>query len=282
MLLSVIRAYEENRCFYVEEHSDLISRDKSAKQFDSFVERYFDPIGLPSDDPIIVQAKDEGRLATLEWKDVWFQHRKQHGNQHTIDNLGYENMDGHILKRIMLQRMWRLNPKVKAKTCQQLEQTLGHEEYDFLAFSIRRGDKINENFKLTPLGEYIREAERVIAQHFIGMQAPKIFVATDDCRVMNKLRSLKPNWTFVSMCDDSNGNENGFRLADMRVWTQEETDRHFFKFFVELYALTISKYYIGVGYTNVAWWTFFMRTHARWTTTLLDHPADFGALVNNW
>jgi hypothetical protein len=98
---------------------------------------------------------------------------------------------------------------------------------------------------------------------------PKIFVATDDCSVMKELRELRPDWTFVSECDRSDEHAAGFVLADMRKWTLEQTDEHFHKFFVELLGLAGAKFYIGVAYTNVAWWAAYMRPY-RWSHQFLD------------
>jgi hypothetical protein len=43
------------------------------------------------------------------------------------------------------------------------------------------------------------------------------------------------------------------------------------KFYVELIGLAGAKFYIGVSYTNVAWWTAYMRTY-RWSHQFLDEP----------
>ena len=86
---------------------------------------------------------------------------------------------------------------------------------------------------------------------------PKIFVATDDCTVLDDFRKQRPHWVFVSECDRMV--EQGFALADVHDWTLQDTDAHFQKFFIELYAMAFSRVYIGVHTTNVAWWAYFMR-----------------------
>merc|ERR1711937_516086 len=137
--------------------------------------------------------------------------------------------------------MWRLLPQVRESSCTSLEKHGLNEEY--LAFSVRRGDKDTEGFDFMSHENYIKSANKVI-EDFFDNKVPKIFVATDDCSVMKEFRDLKPEWTFVSECDRSDGH-SGFILADMKYWTLEQTDEHFRKFFVEVIGLAGAKYYIG-------------------------------------
>jgi hypothetical protein len=97
---------------------------------------------------------------------------------------------------------------------------------------------------------------------------------------MDEFRSLRPTWRFVSECDkqaQSAAGHAGFALADMKAWSQSDTDAHYAKFFVELYAMATAKYFIGVWYTNVSWWAQFMRDPDRTTFLMLDTPgtSDF-------
>lgn len=270
MLLQVISAYEQDRCFFItENHNHLLLREDKSQELDTFIGRYFEPIGLPKDDPIVKKARQEGRIEKSDWHDVWDTDikRKTHGQFHNITSLGYENIESTQLKKVMLSRMWRLLPQVRDATCTSLENHNLEEEY--LGFSVRRGDKDTEGFEFTKPQDYIVAAEEQAKQHFGGVM-PRIFVATDDCAVMAELRALRPEWKFTSECDLSAGH-NGFVLKEMKMWTLEQTDEHYRKFWVELLGLAGAKFYIGVSYTNVAWWAAYMRPY-RWSHQYLDIP----------
>ncbi len=123
--------------------------------------------------------------------------------------------------------------------------------------SIRRGDKVLEYELDSSLQPYIDKAEVGIETHFGGVP-PTIFVASDDCSVMQEVRELRPTWTFVGECDNAS-EANGFVIAETKTWTVEQTDQHYEKFLTEMIALASAKYFIGISNTNVALWVYFMR-----------------------
>ena len=84
--------------------------------------------------------------------------------------------------------------------------------------------------------------------------------------------TLIPSTNINSECDRAKKADHGFALADMNGWSQDATDEHYNKFFVELYAMASAKVFIGIWYTNVTWWAFFMRPDNRSTFKLLDTP----------
>mmetsp|Transcript_10411 Transcript_10411/g.11904 ORF Transcript_10411/g.11904 Transcript_10411/m.11904 type:complete len:468 (-) Transcript_10411:423-1826(-) len=289
MLLAVISSFEMNRCFYVTEtFNHLMMRENKTQELPTFIGRYFEPIGLDANHPSVLRAQKDGRIHKVTWQENWnnMKKRRVHGvYKHTIHSLGYENMEGTLLKKIMLERMWRLQPNVRDYVCKTLESH-GLSK-DYIGFSVRRGDKFKEGFKFPIAHKYILAAENAWKQYFDHFPdkatMPKIFVATDDCKVMTEFRELRPKWTFVSECD-RNENHNGFILTDMRQWTLEQTDEHFQKFFVELFGLVGSWFLIGVSYTNVAWWAFYMRPY-RWAHQYIDVGLSKDHLihtVNSW
>jgi hypothetical protein len=176
------------------------------------------------------------------------------GTVHTLDALGYKDAGGHDLKRNMLKRVWRPLPAVRDATCTQLESYIHGEEY--IALSIRQGDKSTEGFTFATVDQYVSQVEEIVPTHF-GGHVPLIFVATDDCAPLQELRKVRPNWRFVSECDRLE--QHGFVLQDHKKWSKAELDNHYAKFFVELFAMAGSKVWIGVAYTNVSWWVYFMR-----------------------
>mmetsp|Transcript_7354 Transcript_7354/g.10551 ORF Transcript_7354/g.10551 Transcript_7354/m.10551 type:complete len:206 (-) Transcript_7354:95-712(-) len=199
----------------------------------------------------------------------------------TIESLHYVDFEGHYLKKVMLMRAWRPLPSVRHNSCKSLEN-MGLQE-EFMAWSIRRGDKTIEGFNFAPLTPYFEASRRAINNpEIFNRVVPKIFVATDDCAVMEEIREMEPSWTFISECDNIAKHEGGgFVLGDMTNWDIATTDEHYRKFFVELFGLATAKYYVGVHYTNVAWWAYFMRA-SNWSFELVDHELSTHDIIKNW
>lgn len=279
VLLAAIMSFEEGRCFYVDEEQSHLNVGGTG-----FLNKYFEPIGLQKDHPFVLKAYAEQRLQVRDWLDFWntLEQRKAFSTHVNIPSLDYHGMEGHYLKRIMMRRLWRPLPQVRDSTCRALENH-GLSK-TFMAFSVRRGDKTIEKFSFTQLSDYIYKADEVIGSRY-GGNAPPIFVATDDCTVMPTFRDMRPDWRFESECPEDQQHENarGFVINDMYNWSSDQTSQHFRKFFVELFALATSDVYIGVAYTNVAWWAFFMRPK-RGDFHLLDksEKLDDAGLFNNW
>ena len=250
-LLGAIQAYEMNRCFTVDENNHLIQRSDPSQALTIFTTRYFEPIGLGNDDPRVVEARRKGKIDDRHWRDVWDTQQARKGAKLLFDvpALNYTNIEGHDLKRQMMRRVWRPLPAVREATCTRLEEHGLHEP--FIAFGVRRGDKTLEGFTFSKAKQYIQEAQKAITKHFDG-KTPKIFVATDDCAAMQEFRRLRPDWIFVSECpgESDDNSITGFVLREMKDWTLDQTDAHYRKFFVELYASAIAKVFIGVTYTN--------------------------------
>ena len=272
VLLGAILSFEENRCFYVDESlSELLRRTDHTQSLDSFLNRYLEPIGLQPSSPIFKSMTPE-TTQERNWKEVWdWRHNRRVENQRdAIPGLGYPEIEGHTLKRIIMRRLFVLQPHIRDLTCRGLEGHGLHEE--FITFSVRQGDKMKEeHFSYATMPQYIAAAEEAIPKYF-GGKVPSIFVATDDCLVMKEFRSLRPTWRWVSECDNIQNREHGFALVDMKDWTKKQTDDHFHKFFIELYAMATSKYFVGVIYTNVTWWAFFMRTDAKDRFKIIQTP----------
>jgi hypothetical protein len=88
---------------------------------------------------------------------------------------------------------------------------------------------------------------------------------------MASFREMRPSWRFVSECDAEQKSQHvaGFALDDVKNWGNDAQNSHFKKFFVEMYAMATSKVLIGVSYTNVSWWVYFLRPF-RHSFILLD------------
>jgi len=280
ILLGGIKSWEENRCFFVDESQSHLNPPDETGVRHGFLHKYMEPIGLPLDHPLVVKAREENRIVKRDWSEFWndMTPRRAYGKISSIPNLRFDEIEGHNLKRNLIRRMWRPLPKYQLSSCSAMENTHGLKPADYMAFSVRRGDKSEEKFAFTELTDYITEAEKHLFRFSSFLQhhqVPKIFVATDDCSVMSVFREMRPNWTFVSECDVEENSkaaaQNGFALRDFKNWGEAAEDAHFTKFFTEIYAMTMSRVFIGVGYTNVSWWVYFLRPF-RHSFILLDKP----------
>mmetsp|Transcript_6794 Transcript_6794/g.7469 ORF Transcript_6794/g.7469 Transcript_6794/m.7469 type:complete len:750 (-) Transcript_6794:222-2471(-) len=276
VILGAIQSAEENRCFAVDESKSPLNYQNKDGEKEGFINKFFEPMGLDMTDERVVSAQAANKTEFRTWDQFWVdeERRRVYGRHYTIPKLGYTDLDGHQIKRDMLRRMWRLIPKVRKDTCNSLDQyNLGDE---YMSFSVRRGDKTLEKFAYTELSEYITEAENNLYRYpnyMKNLVVPKIFVATDDCTVLPEFRKMRPDWTFLSECDKEKKSDvdTGFALSDVHNWGRDEQAAHFGKFFVEIYALTGAKVFIGVAYTNVSWWVYFLRPF-RHSFILLDKP----------
>lgn len=110
VLLGAILSFEEGKCFFVDEsNSELLNRGDASQTLDSFINRYFEPIGVPADGQLVKRMKKNAKVDVKDWTQVWadYDHnRRTYGLLSTIKSLNYENMEGHYLKRTMLRRLW--------------------------------------------------------------------------------------------------------------------------------------------------------------------------------
>jgi hypothetical protein len=157
VLLGAIMSFEEGRCFYVDEEEAHLNPLKDGQR-EGFIQKYMQPIGLPKDHPYVVNAFKHGLIHRRTYLDYWIStdKRRIYGNKYDIPKLGYGDIEGHQLKRAFIRRMWRPLPQYKEATCNSLKShDLGDE---FIALSVRRGDKSLEKFAYTSLDKYIDAA----------------------------------------------------------------------------------------------------------------------------
>ena len=274
-----IQAFQHEWCYYVEEGeeadsgaSKLARRVPPENTIDPFLERYFEPIGLPKSSEL-VKNKDEifNQNFEMSYGDIQHEMYGKHSGgikeknypdryfKHDIPSLGLYGKDVVWLKKYMLRRMIRLLPERREESCRRLDHEHGLKG-EYIAMSVRRGDKAVEFELVSSMQPYVDKAELAIETHFGGIP-PKIFVATDDCEAFDEIRQLRPDWTFVSECQMQTGENHGFVIGEMEKWTLEETDAHYSKFFTELIAMASAKYFIGTPTTNVSIFVYFMRSY---------------------
>eukprot|EP00551_Chaetoceros_affinis_P014545 CAMPEP_0203703576 /NCGR_PEP_ID=MMETSP0091-20130426/43669_1 /ASSEMBLY_ACC=CAM_ASM_001089 /TAXON_ID=426623 /ORGANISM="Chaetoceros affinis, Strain CCMP159" /LENGTH=389 /DNA_ID=CAMNT_0050578279 /DNA_START=333 /DNA_END=1502 /DNA_ORIENTATION=- len=271
LLKGAVWAFEEDICFFVDERgpiqSRLAARDPPQENIDPFLERYFEPIGLPRNHKMVQKAFNQHLFAEPGYHQIQYhEYGKFSGGilprndpirhkKRDIESLYSYGKDNIWTKKWMLRRLFRILPKMRDTACTRLKNHGLNEKY--IAMSIRRGDKALEFELASSLQPYIDKAEIAIRTHF-GGTPPKIFVASDDCSVMQEVRDLRPTWTFVGECDNAS-EDNGFVIAETKHWSVEQTDKHYEKFITEMIALASASYFIGISNTNVALFVYFMR-----------------------
>uniref|UniRef100_A0A7S4JJJ0 Uncharacterized protein n=1 Tax=Odontella aurita TaxID=265563 RepID=A0A7S4JJJ0_9STRA len=304
LLRGTVQAFEDGRCFTIDQtgptkYSPMADRDPPMENVKAFLHRYFEPIGLPyggdsspegvEQHPIV---RDASKIRFYPYPEIGDREgerlkkaRQTNNGKRTIPGIsGMKDLDNLTLKKGLLRRYWRLLPERRETVCRRLSTHGITEEY--MAFSIRRGDKKIEHdgkSEQMTVQMYLDEADKAIDPHF-GGKIPTVFVATDDCAAVEELRALRPSWKFVSECDRAgDGSAAGFVLDDMTKWTLETTDAHYEKFFAELIGMAEAKHWIGVSFTNVAFWVYYMRHYTKTddTVVFLDSPGFERNIVNN-
>eukprot|EP00546_Thalassionema_frauenfeldii_P020421 CAMPEP_0178900816 /NCGR_PEP_ID=MMETSP0786-20121207/3677_1 /TAXON_ID=186022 /ORGANISM="Thalassionema frauenfeldii, Strain CCMP 1798" /LENGTH=414 /DNA_ID=CAMNT_0020571849 /DNA_START=89 /DNA_END=1330 /DNA_ORIENTATION=+ len=289
IMLGALMSFEENRCFTIsEENAHLNPGFLSGKsqtgalhgESESFVHHFFEEIGLPNDHEFVKEKLRTNNFKYRKWHEFFMDERLRRTQRHNY-NFNTEsyshpkpNVNGIELKRDFLRHMWHLKPAYRDNTCGGLK---GHNIFDtdYIAISIRRGDKTSEDFTYPRMSEYILRIEPLIPHVFKDGQQPKIFVATDDCGLMPTLREARPTWSFVSQCDSLREMQHGYDIQDIPKFNDEQREEHFKKFFIELYAMAFAKVFVGVSYTNVSWFAYMMRPNIdRSTFVLLDTAVD--------
>mmetsp|Transcript_31351 Transcript_31351/g.47395 ORF Transcript_31351/g.47395 Transcript_31351/m.47395 type:complete len:402 (-) Transcript_31351:95-1300(-) len=293
VLLGALMSFEEDRCFWVSEANSHLNPGFSngtskTGESEDFLKHYFENIGLAHGHPFVQRKIELQMYEVRQWDEYWKDLRQRRTLSHTYNfttppySHPEANVNGIALKRDFMRHMWHLKPTYRDQTCQTLRDQQIFDT-DYIAMSVRRGDKTKENFRFPGMNEYITEAQRLIPHVFKNGQKPKIFVATDDCSVLPSLRRARPNWDFISQCDQIAETQNGYDIRDIPKLTDDQREEHFKKFFVELYAMALSKVFIGVAYTNVSWFAYMMRPNVdKSTFILLDKMNNAVDDLDSW
>lgn len=291
ILKGAIWAFEEDMCFFVDEiapqASKMAHRETPDGDIYPFLKRYFEPIGISRESEIVQGYIESNKIIDLDYHQIQFhEYGKKSGGLQQQDYPGRHKIrdiqplqlwekDNIWLKKHMLRRLFRIRAEERNRSCARL---ISHGlTDDYIAMSVRRGDKALEYELESSMQPYIDLAENAINTHFKG-KVPNFFVASDDCTVLDDLRSLRPSWKFISECDKlQNDAQNGFVIEEMKYWTLEQTDQHYYKFITELIAMASAKYWIGVSTTNVSLFLYWMRGYDQGDDTwaFVDTDHDF-------
>ena len=274
IVLGSMLSIQQNRCFVLDDPLQL------AKEF-------FYPIGLPRNHPIVTQAITEDRIHTVTPAEYW-SNRKIFNS--TASLLNHRDVNGHLLTKIMLRRILKLNPMVRADVCDNLDQY--HFGDEFMTMSIKqhrsaydkelRGEipdhLVDQKFGLDTYIHYAKDAFKF----FYNNRTLPIYVATDNCSVVEELRHLEPDWVFSSECD-----YYPTRIfSPLNLWnnaelTDGERRAYLHKIFVDLFAMATSTYFIGLGAADFSWLAFFLRG-SRSHFILVDKDPSLGTFENTF
>lgn len=101
VLLGTILSFEEGRCLYIDESQSHLNNNNG----ESFINRYFEPIGLQRNNKIIQNAyrHNSHRIVHRNWRELWesTRARRMYQSLHDIDMLHLNNIEGHMLKKIV-------------------------------------------------------------------------------------------------------------------------------------------------------------------------------------
>ena len=148
-------------CFFVNEQggspAKLAARDPPEKTIFPFLERYFEPIGLPRDSPKLEWAKKTHTFVSPSYHQIQNHEFGKHSGglthfdnpirfkKRTIENLNMYDKDNIYLKKYMMRRLFRILPDMRSIACSRLS-ALGLQE-EYIALSVRRGDKVRSVIK---------------------------------------------------------------------------------------------------------------------------------------
>ena len=241
VLNAVMYAMAERRNFFLDESVTRLKGDREL-----WYGHYFQSIGTAFTAPYVDIAYSKNvtnfvRNATL-----------------TINAKTLRRLD---MKRSILRQAWQFQPWLQAKVCQLVHGLQLFHPY--IAMFIRLGDKLTlEHRSPVPLHDYVDTLHGVS----LNGVARTVFVAMDDCRVLQTLVELAPAFKFVSLCHVEFS--EGFHLYN--VSGSSNMDAHFLKFFGELTIMAEADTLIGDRQSNVYFWAAYMRRASTSNASLID------------
>jgi hypothetical protein len=194
LVLGGMLSLEQERCFTVDDPVGILA----------YLQQ---PLGLPAEHFIVQRAVEQDRIYMLQPRDYW-NDRKTYNGTSSIPQLNYHNVENHLLKKRVLQHLIKLKSEFRDEVCSDLDHhKLGRE---FITLSIQqlrsdydvkmRGSTGIRKGELGGVQPYMEWSRLAMEKFFGGRQLP-LYVATDNCSVLDELRSLEPDWKFVSECD---------------------------------------------------------------------------------
>eukprot|EP00437_Effrenium_voratum_P069585 CAMPEP_0181512604 /NCGR_PEP_ID=MMETSP1110-20121109/62059_1 /TAXON_ID=174948 /ORGANISM="Symbiodinium sp., Strain CCMP421" /LENGTH=160 /DNA_ID=CAMNT_0023642425 /DNA_START=66 /DNA_END=545 /DNA_ORIENTATION=- len=143
----------------------------------------------------------------------------------TIQNETHWRLD---MKRLVLRKIWHFQPWIQHEVCQHVS-ALGLIR-PFIGMLIRRGDKLDYRAAI-PVDTFVS----ILKSTSLHSRVKQVFIATDDCSVLESLQGLAPEFVFKSLCSIQFG--KGFVIGNLKVQSSKDIDLHYLKFFGELIVL---------------------------------------------
>ena len=220
--------------------------------FDKGWEDYFLPFCPKVTDPIHNQINIRGhhkmsrknKLRTLLFKlrhqqislthDLWFKYRdwsfaKQKFGERSLD---LQEAAGELVKQT-----WRYNEATQKEITARINSLNLPDQY--LGLHIRGGDKFIEA-KLMEINSYIDKIESL-------SDIKSIFLLTDDYRVVDSLRALRPAWDIYTFC---RAEERGYFHDQFEKVNSEQRKEDHLKLFSSIEVLANAAFFVGTYTSN--------------------------------
>ena len=120
-------------------------------------------------------------------------------------------------KRPLAQYFWR---QMTRETSAFVEQCRIRNLSNYIGLHVRRGDKLFREARKVPLQKYIEKIEETLS----GQKSRSVVVTSDDISVLQELRRMRANWTFVSIniTNSYTNNRSGHYQSRFNHLSQEE------------------------------------------------------------
>ena len=160
--------------------SKLANREPPEESVNPFLQRYFEPIGLPENHEKVTKAMKFGEVFEPHYKQIQVheygkrsagiaEHDSPYRSKHKRRDLDYLNLwnVGNVwLKKHVMRRLLRILPERREESCSRLKQYGLDGKY--IALSVRRGDKVLEFELESSMQPYIDAVEEATQTHFDG------------------------------------------------------------------------------------------------------------------
>jgi hypothetical protein len=180
-----------------------------------------------------------------EYKELYFtemlniQNKKLNTNQSIRSDSDFDSFYE------IFNNIWKLKDEITNK------MILPVDDYK-ICINVRRGDKITleKRHKVVEIQEYVNEIKKIY------INPVNIFHTSDDYDTLLELKQMIPNYKIDSFREPS---DKGYFISDLNTKNDQDNIDYISKFFMELYMMKKSEWFIGVLTTNVGYLAKFLR-----------------------
>lgn len=150
-----------------------------------------------------------------------------------------KDVDSYTACKKIAQSIWKYNSDTEEEIEKRLKDlNIGA---NYIGFHIRRGDKEKE-VDFIDLGKWCSLARE------IDPKIKKIFVASDDFRVIEEIQAKNPDWEVFSLCQTS---RRGYVQKEFNSKSADMRKNDIISFLTDIEVLRKSDYFIGTFSSNV-------------------------------